>query len=156
MTRYAAVVGAGRCTSSQAATAAAVGRGLAEIGFVVVTGGLGGVMEAASRGAREAGGTSVGLLPGTDRATANPHVDVAIPTGMGEMRNVLVVRSADVVIAVGGGHGTLSEIAFALKTDVPVIGIGTWDLGEDDRPDPVHRAEDAEQAVALADGLVPT
>lgn len=155
MSRYAAVVGGGTCTTSEAATARSVGRGLAEAGFVVVTGGLGGVMEAACSGAHEAGGTTIGLLPGTDRAAANPDVDVALPTGMGEMRNVLVVRSVDVVVAVGGGHGTLSEIAFALRTGVPVVGIGTWDLARGGRADPVHHVADAAEAVAAADRLVP-
>lgn len=148
--RHAAVIGAGACTESQAGTAYRVGRGLADHGYVVVTGGLGGVMEAACHGAREAGGTTVGLLPGADRSAANAYVDIALPTGMGEMRNALVVRCADVVIAVGGEHGTLSEIAFALKTGVPVIGVGTWDLSSDDRPDPLHRAADADTAVRLA------
>lgn len=148
--RYAAVVGAGSCTEPEAATAYAVGRGLAGRGFVVVTGGLGGVMAAACRGAHATGGATVGLLPGTDRRDANPDVDVALPTGLGEMRNALVVRAADVVIAIGGEHGTLSEVAFALKTGVPVVGIGTWDLTRDGRDDPIHQAADADEAVTLA------
>ncbi len=85
-------------------------------------------MEAACRGAKEAGGTTVGILPGTDRAEANRFVDVAIPTGLGEARNALVVRAADAVIAIGGGHGTLSEIALALKAGKAVAGLGTWDI----------------------------
>ncbi|MEA2420374.1 MAG: hypothetical protein QOE60_2580 [Thermoleophilaceae bacterium] len=101
---------------------------MAERGAVVVCGGLGGVMEAACRGARAAGGTTVGILPGLDRTAANPFVDVALPTGLGEARNALVVRAADAVIAVGGGYGTLSEIALALKAGKPVIGIDTWDI----------------------------
>lgn len=148
--RYAAVVGAGACTEPEARIAFEVGRGLASHGFVVVTGGLGGIMEAASRGAGEAEGIVVGLLPGSDRSAANPYVDVALPTGIGELRNALVVRAADVVIAVGGEHGTLSEIAFALKTGVPVIGLGTWDLARGSRDDPIHQATDADDAVALA------
>ena len=105
-----------------------VGRLLAEAGAVVVTGGLGGVMEAASKGAREAGGTTLGLLPGVDRREGNPWLAVAVPTGMGEMRNALVVRAADGVIAVGGEWGTLSEIALARKTGTPVVGLQSWDL----------------------------
>jgi hypothetical protein len=105
-----------------------VGRLLAERGAVLVCGGLGGTMEAACRGAGQAGGTTVGLLPGTDRAAANPHVDIAIPTGLGEARNAIVVRTADVVIAVGGGYGTLSEIALALKMGRRVVGLGTWEI----------------------------
>ena len=91
-------------------------------------GGLGGVMEAACRGARQAGGTTVGLLPGLDRRDANPYVDVAIPTGLGEARNALVVRTADVLVAVGGGYGTLSEIGLALRTGKHVVGLATWEI----------------------------
>jgi uncharacterized protein (TIGR00725 family) len=93
-----------------------------------VCGGLGGVMEAACRGAKDAGGTTVGILPGTDRAAANPFVDVAVATGLGEARNALVVRAADAVIAIGGGYGTLSEIALALKAGKRVVGLETWDV----------------------------
>jgi uncharacterized protein (TIGR00725 family) len=105
-----------------------VGRELASAGAVVVCGGLGGVMEAACRGAREAGGQTVGILPGTDRAAANAFVDIAIPTGLGEARNALVVRAADALIAVGGGYGTLSEIALALKAGKRVVGLDSWDI----------------------------
>jgi uncharacterized protein (TIGR00725 family) len=92
-----------------------------------VCGGLGGVMEAACRGARSRGGLTVGLLPGVDRDAANGWVVVALPTGLGEARNALVVRAADAVVAIGGGWGTLSEIALALKAGVPVVGVGTWE-----------------------------
>ncbi len=85
-------------------------------------------MEAACRGAKQAGATTVGILPGTDRAAANPYVDVAVPTGLGEARNALVVRAADALVAVGGGYGTLSEIALALKAGKRVVGLGTWDV----------------------------
>jgi len=142
--RYVAVVGPGEAAPEEIASAEAVGRLLAELGVVVVCGGLGGVMEAASRGAASAGGTVLGILPGRHRTDANEHVTIALPTGMGEMRNALVVRAADAVIAVGGAYGTLSEIALALRTGVPVVGIGTWDL------DDVIDAPDAEAAVALA------
>jgi uncharacterized protein (TIGR00725 family) len=110
----------------------------------VVTGGLGGVMAAASQGAREAGGVTLGLLPGDDRAAANPWVAVAVPTGLGELRNALVVRTADALVAVGGAYGTLSEIALALKAGRLVIGLGTWDVPG------VRIAVDAAEAVALA------
>jgi uncharacterized protein (TIGR00725 family) len=123
---YVAVVGPGEATRDEEAAAERVGRRLAEAGAVVVCGGLGGVMAAACRGASDAGGRAVGILPGTDRAAANAWVDVAIPTGLGELRNGLVVRSADAVIAVGGGFGTLSEIGLALKAGKPVVGIDTW------------------------------
>ena len=105
-----------------------MGRLLAERGAVLVCGGLGGTMEAACRGAKQAGGTTVGLLPGVDRAHGNPHLDIAIPTGLGEARNALVVRAADVVVAVGGGYGTLSEIALALRAGKRVVGLGTWEI----------------------------
>jgi uncharacterized protein (TIGR00725 family) len=127
-TTYIAVVGAGEATGEQTWLAEEVGAALAEAGAVVITGGLGGVMEAASRGAKSRLGQTLGLLPGDDRAAANGWVDVAVATGLGELRNALIVRSADAVIAIGGGPGTLSEIGFALKTGTPVIGLGTWDI----------------------------
>jgi uncharacterized protein (TIGR00725 family) len=101
-------------------------------------------MEAACRGAKEGGGTTVGILPGTDRGAANEFVDVAVPTGLGEARNALVVRAADALIAVGGGYGTLSEIALALKAGKPVIGLGTWEI---DGVEPVATPEAAVEAV---------
>ena len=99
-----------------------MGRELARAGAIVVNGGGGGVMAAASRGADAAGGLVVGILPGSDRSDANQWVGVALPTGLGELRNGLIVRAADVVLAVGGAYGTLSEIALALATGVPVVG----------------------------------
>jgi uncharacterized protein (TIGR00725 family) len=141
---HVAVAGPGAASPEEAAAAEAVGRGLAQAGAVVVCGGLGGVMEAACRGARAAGGLTVGLLPGADRAGANRWVEVAIPTGLGEARNALVVRAADAVIAVGGGWGTLSEIAFAMKAGKPVIGLGAWDLPG------IVAVGSAEEAVARA------
>ncbi|HEV7845102.1 MAG TPA: TIGR00725 family protein, partial [Thermoleophilaceae bacterium] len=105
-----------------------VGRELAERGAMLVCGGLGGVMEAACRGAKEAGGTTVGVLPGNDRLDANAFVDIAIPTGLGQGRNVILVRAGDALLAVGGGHGTLSEIALALRLGKRVVGLGTWDI----------------------------
>ena len=122
------MVGAGDAGPEQRESAEELGRLLGGRGAVVVSGGLGGVMEAACRGAKEAGATTLGILPGLDRAEANPYVDVAMPTGMGEARNALVVRAADALIAVGGGYGTLSEVALALKTGKPVVGLGSFDL----------------------------
>lgn len=115
--------------------AEAVGSGLADAGAALVCGGLGGVMEAAARGARSADGVVIGLLPGDDRSAGNQHLTVAIPTGLGEARNVLVVRAADAVVAIGGGYGTLSEIGFALKTATPVVGVDTWELRRADAVD---------------------
>src|SRR3712207_1714035 len=117
-----AVVGPGDATPEELELAEAVGAAVAEAGAVLVTGGLGGVMEAACRGARSKLGTTVGLLPGDDRDDANGWVLHAIPTGLGEGRNVLVVRSADALVAVGGGWGTLSEIALAARAGKPVLG----------------------------------
>jgi uncharacterized protein (TIGR00725 family) len=149
---YVAVVGSGADHPATDAAAEIVGRGLGRAGAVLVCGGLGGVMAAACRGARAEGGRTVGLLPGLRREDANEWVDVAIATGLGEARNALIVRAADVVIAIGGEHGTLSEIAMALKTGVPVVGLETWQLtrpnGEPD--DGIAPALTAEDAVALA------
>ena len=148
---YVAVVGAGVARGDQLEQAENVGRALAAAGAVVVCGGLGGVMEAACRGAQHGGGRTVGILPGTSRADANPYVEVAIPTGLGEARNTLVVRAADAVIAIGGEFGTLSEIAFALKLGVPVVGLGTWELAQGGTAVPgVVPASDAAGAVAEA------
>lgn len=125
---YVAVVGASEASEAVAALAEEVGGLVGQAGAVLVCGGLSGVMEAACRGAKSAGGTTVGILPGTDRTEANEHVDIALPTGIGEARNTLIARSADVVIAVAGEFGTLSEIGFALKIGTPVVGLGTWEL----------------------------
>jgi len=123
-----AVVGPGRDASPAELDAAEeAGAAVAEAGAVLVCGGLGGVMAAACRGSRARGGTTVGLLPGDDRADANEWVDLALPTGLGEARNALIVRAADAMVAIGGGWGTLSEIALALKAGVPVVGVGTWE-----------------------------
>ena len=139
-----AVVGTGEASPAAEREAEAVGRLLAERGAVVVCGGLGGVMAAACRGAKSAGGTTVGILPGSDRSEANPWVDVAVATGMGEARNAVVVRTADAVVAVAGGYGTLSEMALALRLGRPVVALGGWDI------DGVQLAEDPSDAVGRA------
>ena len=125
-TPYIAVVGTGEASPADLAYAEEVGAGLADLGAVVVTGGLGGVMEAACRGARSRRGHTLGILPGDDRDAANGWVEIAVATGMGELRNGLVVRASDALVAIGGGHGTLSEVALALKLGRPVVGLGTW------------------------------
>jgi uncharacterized protein (TIGR00725 family) len=122
-----AVVGPGSADAAELVAAEEAGAAIAEAGCGLVCGGLGGVMEAACRGARSRGGVTLGLLPGTDRDEANGWVIVAVPTGLGEARNALVVRAADAVVAIGGGWGTLSEIALAMKTGLPVVGVGTWE-----------------------------
>ena len=118
-----AVIGGSTCTSEEAEWAGVVGRLLAERQAVLLCGGLGGVMEAAARGAKQARGLTVGILPGNDRADANPFIDVPLATGMGEMRNALIVRAAQAVIAIGGGWGTLSEVALARRIGTPVVGL---------------------------------
>ena len=148
---YVAVVGPGVATAEEEALAEDVGRRLARGGAILVCGGSTGVMEAASRGAAAEGGTVVGILPGFDRSEANPYVTVALPTGMGEMRNALIARTADVVIAVGGEFGTLSEIAFALKIGKAVVGIGTWDLvRRGEQVAGIERADSPAHAVEIA------
>jgi uncharacterized protein (TIGR00725 family) len=126
--RCVAVIGPGEATPAEVAVAEEVGARLVDLGATVVTGGLGGVMEAASRGAKSRRGVTIGLLPGLDRSEANGWVDVAIATGLGEIRNALIVRTSDALVAVGGGAGTLAEIGFALKLGRPVIGVGTFQV----------------------------
>lgn len=148
---HVAVVGPSRGGPGELEAAEAVGRALAERGAVVVCGGLGGAMEAACRGAKSAGGTTVGILPGPDRSAANEHVDIAIATGLGEARNAIVARTADAVIAVAGAYGTLSEIALALTAGTPVVGLDTWRLATAGGPDEaIVRAATPEEAVELA------
>ena len=141
---YVAVVGPGEATAAQMAVAEELGARLVDLGATLVCGGLGGVMEAACRGAKSRRGTTVGLLPGLDRSAANGWVDVAIATGLGELRNGLIVRTSDAVVAVGGGVGTLSEIGFALKLGRPVIGIGTFEV------EGVTQVSSAAEAASLA------
>jgi uncharacterized protein (TIGR00725 family) len=151
--RYVAVSGPGRATAEETATARELGRGIAEAGAIVLTGGLGGVMEAAAAGAAQAGGTAIGLLPGHTRDGAGPSHTFTIPTGLGELRNGLLVRAAELVIACGGSWGTLSEIALAARTGRPVITLGGWDL-EALGAGPVRAAADAAAALDLARELL--
>jgi uncharacterized protein (TIGR00725 family) len=147
------VIGPGRDASdAELAQAEEAGASIAAAGATLVCGGLGGVMEAACRGARSRGGLTVGLLPGTDREDANGWVVLALPTGLGEARNALIVRAADAVVAIGGGWGTLSEIAFALRTGVPVLGVGTWELARGGEPVAGVRAVD-DVATAVSEAL---
>jgi uncharacterized protein (TIGR00725 family) len=150
-----AVIGPGEAGHGELAVAEEVGAAVAAAGAGLVCGGLGGVMEAACRGARSRGGLTLGLLPGLDRDAANGWVVVAVPTGLGEARNALVVRAADAVVAIGGGWGTLSEIALALKSGVPVVGLDTWEpaLGGE-VPDGIVTATDPKAAVDEALRLV--
>lgn len=125
---HVAVIGASKASGLQERLAEEVGRRLGVAGAIVITGGGGGVMAAASRGADAAGGVVVGILPGTDRRAANPWVAIALPTGVGDLRNGLIVRAADAVVAVGGAYGTLSEIGLALAAGVGVVGLHTWEI----------------------------
>ena len=123
---YVGVIGAGTCPADTYGIAKDLGFEIGKRGWTLVCGGLQGVMEGAARGCSEAGGMVLGILPGLDRRSANPYITVPIPTGLGDGRNLLVVRSSDILVAVAGGYGTLSEIALALKADKPVIGLETW------------------------------
>ncbi|TES88776.1 MAG: TIGR00725 family protein [Dehalococcoidia bacterium] len=133
--RFIAVIGGSDCTPEEARLAEEVGRELARKDAILVCGGLGGVMEAACRGASAGGGLTIGILPGGSRQTANPYVQIPVVTNLGEARNVIVVKSAEAVIAIGGGYGTLSEIGHALRNGIPVVGLNTWSLSRNDRPD---------------------
>ncbi len=151
MTLTIGVLGPNRCTPEESELGYATGAGLAGAGAVLVCGGLGGMMEAAAQGAKSRGGTTVGILPGDDARHANEFIDVALPTGLGPFRNALVVRACDAVIAIRGGYGTLSEIAFALRLEVPVVGLETWGLVKDGRADPgIQVAKTPEEAVRRA------
>ena len=140
------VIGPGECTEREGAIAYEVGQVLARREAIVVTGGLGGVMREASRGAADGGGLVLGILPGRDATGANEYVTVAVPTGLGEARNALVVRASQAIVAVGGSWGTLSEIALAMRTGVPVIGVASPYPEALDYP----RAADSAEAVAWA------
>jgi uncharacterized protein (TIGR00725 family) len=144
---YVAVVGASKATDADMLDAEEVGRLLAAGGAIVVCGGRGGVMAAASRGAAAAGGTVIGMLPGDGRSDANEWVTVAIPTGIGELRNGLIVRTADAMVAVGGAYGTLSEIALGLQAGLNVYGLHTWEI---DGVEPVATPEEAAERALIA------
>jgi uncharacterized protein (TIGR00725 family) len=146
-----AVIGGANPTPKEAAAAEAVGRALAEGGAILICGGRGGVMEAACRGAKAAGGLTIGILPGSHRGEANPYVDIPIVTGIGVARNAVIARTAQAAVAVGGSYGTLSEIAFALAFGVPVVGLGTWEIGRAGHPPaPITYTATAEEAAAQA------
>ncbi len=142
---YIAVIGAGHCTHKLHDLAVEVGREIARANAVLVCGGLDGVMKGAAEGARSENGISIGVLPGTDREAANEFIDYAVCTGFGEARNMVIIRTADAVIALPGMFGTLSELAFALKMKKPVVSIGSWEVDEK-----IMKAQDAKEAVKLA------
>jgi uncharacterized protein (TIGR00725 family) len=138
------IIGAGTCSAAEADQAEAVGRLIARRGWVLLCGGLGGVMEAACRGAAQEGGLTVGILPGADAATANPYVRLSLPTGLDYARNVVLVRSSQALIAIAGEYGTLSEIAIGLKLGRPIAALGSWPAIEG-----LSQVSSPEEAVAL-------
>ena len=145
------VIGGSSATAEEAALAEAVGRALAESGAALICGGRGGVMEAACRGARKAGGLTIGILPGADRSEANPYVALAIPTGIGYARNAIITRAAEAVIAIAGSFGTLSEIAYSLDFGTPVVGLRTWKVEREGHPAaPIVYTDDPQEAVKEA------
>lgn len=146
---YISVIGGSRCTAAEYAMAEQVGRLIAREGATLVCGGLSGVMEAAARGAKEAGGTTIGILPGLDRSLGNPYLDHVLTTGIGHARNLAVVSSGDAVIAIGGEFGTLSEIGLAGKIGRPVVIVSGWRLQKDEGTEGVWYASSAEEAMVL-------
>jgi hypothetical protein len=152
---FVAVIGGSQCSEEEVKLAEAVGHELAKRGAILICGGLGGVMDAACKGARAEGGITVGILPGDNRYAANPYVQIPIVTGMGYARNTIVAKSAQAVIAIDGSYGTLSEIAYALQNNIPVVGLNTWSLSLSGRKDdsiiPAQDPADAvEKAIAAA------
>jgi hypothetical protein len=152
-----AVIGGGRCTAQEAVLAETVGRELAKREAILVCGGLTGVMEAACRGATIESGLTLGILPSDDPADCNPYVQIPVATGVGYARNIAVVKTSQAVIAIDGDYGTLTEIGFALKSNMPVVGLNTWSLyrnGQEDKS--IIKATDAvdavEKAISLAKG----
>ena len=144
------VIGGSECKRDICKIAYKVGKEIALSGHILINGGKGGVMEASAHGAYDAGGLTIGILP-LDRSEANSYIKIPIVTGIGECRNISIIKTADVIIAIDGSFGTLSEIAFALKLGVPIIGIKTWKLSSDFAPYPeIHRVEEPKDAVRLA------
>ena len=145
------VIGASCANTNDYSNAYEVGKLIALNNCILLCGGMGGIMEAACKGAKSANGTSIGILPGESSKESNKFVDIPIVTGLGEARNIIVVRSSQVIIAVGGEFGTLSELAFALKLNVPVIGLNTWNVSER-----IHKTHTAKEAVDKAIELLST
>ena len=143
------IIGAGTCSKEVYQTAEKLGRLIAERGDTLICGGLGGVMEAAAKGAKSKGGTTIGILPGLSAEDANPFIDIPIVTGFSHARNVIIVQSSDILIAVAGKYGTLSEIAIALKLGKPVIGICSWNVSKD-----IFQTQSPEEAINLVDKLI--
>jgi len=152
---FVAVIGASKATSEEARLAEEVGKELALRQVTLVCGGMGGVMEAACRGASLNGGLTIGILPGNSREEANPYVQIPIVSSIGFARNIMVVKSAQAVIAIGGAYGTLSEIAYALQIELPVIALNSWSMSQNGKSDSaVIKAENALEAVTKALDLI--
>jgi uncharacterized protein (TIGR00725 family) len=146
-----AVIGGKEPSEEETRLAEEVGKELARLGITLICGGLTGVMEAACRGAESQGGLTIGIIPTDSASDANPHVKIPIITGLGYARNIIVVKSAQAIIAIGGGYGTLSEIAYALDAKIPVIGLGTWTFSRGHQPDrSIVRVRSAREAVRKA------
>jgi uncharacterized protein (TIGR00725 family) len=149
------VIGASNANEYEQKIAYEVGKIIAEKNAILICGGLSGVMEYACRGAKEKNGITIGILPGTSKSEANKYVDIPIATGIGEARNIIIVHSSDGIIAIGGGYGTLSELAFALRHNIPIVGISTWDV-----TDPygkiieIKRTNDPKEAVEYIFSLI--
>lgn len=153
--KFIAVIGSSQCSSEEVELAEEVGRELAKHGVILICGGLGGIMEAACRGASSQGGITIGILPGDIRQAANPYVQIPIVTNLGEARNIIVIKSAQAVIAIGGSYGTLSEIGHALRSGIPVIGLNTWSLSRNGQVDSsIILAQNPTEAVKKALGLI--
>jgi uncharacterized protein (TIGR00725 family) len=140
-----AVIGGSEVDQKDLTIAEEVGRLIGKKGAILITGGMGGVMQAASRGAKQSGGLIIGILPTADRESANPYVDIPIITGLGEARNIIIARTCDCAIAISGKYGTLSEIAYCMMFNKPVIGIDTWKIDA-----PIIHAESAQEAIERA------
>ncbi len=143
------VIGAADAVPEDLNIAQTIGEEIASNGYTLLCGGMGGVMEAASKGAKSKAGTCIGILPGSSKTDCNPYIDYAVVTAMGHARNVIVVGSCDAIIAIGGSFGTLTEIAFALRLEIPIIGLSTWDVSSD-----IKKANTAKEAVHMAIELI--
>ncbi len=147
---YVAVIGGQQASEEEESLAYLIGRGIAESGSYLICGGLGGIMQAACRGAKDGGGLTIGILPGPFRSDANPYVDVAVATDMGQARNAVIIRTADSVIAIGGEYGTLTEIALALKMGKRVVALNSWRIERNGRfDDRIIYADGVEEALRL-------
>jgi uncharacterized protein (TIGR00725 family) len=149
------VIGEYQATERAKELAYEVGKLIAQAGYILICGGLAGVMESACKGAKDGGGLTIGVLPGISKDSANPYVDIALPTGLDQARNIIIVRASSVIIAIEGGYGTLSEIAYALKLNIPVIGLNTWEISSERyKESGIIKVKTAKEAVDTAINLI--